>query len=100
MTVHSDEYDCIECQHSQDEPVSQPWDRQTWEDGYNKGYSEGYAAGRHDGTRALTSDLLRHFHRWGIDALQLQLYGPLTPDSVWQALLALVEKEAAPCQQE
>src|SRR4029453_6739312 len=66
------------------------WDRQTWEEGYQKGYIEGHEAGRHCGEQRVYCDLLMDLYTWGIDQ-QLNLHGDLSPAQVLHEVVLRVE---------
>jgi hypothetical protein len=95
MTLHGDEYDCLECWHSQDTPMPTSWDMPTWQEGYARGLFEGLEEGHHLGVRAVCSDLLDCLRCWGID-YHLGLHGTPSPQEVLHEVTCLVEQLCAP----
>lgn len=89
--THDDEYDCIECWHTPEEPLVTAWDERTWQEGYQRGRFEGLEEGHYLGVKAVCSDLLFDLHCWGID-LRLGLHGDPRPEEVLYAMVRLVEQ--------
>jgi hypothetical protein len=90
MTLPDDDYSCLECWHTPEEPFVTTWEAQTWQEGYQRGRYEGLEEGHYLGVKAVCRDLLFALHCWHID-LRLGLHGDPRPEEVLHEMARLVE---------